>query len=75
MRNSKSSVLTAAFAFRFRNSRRPGVLAAYFLVFLTVESVGSHYFIPPDAFGIEIALVCFPLAAVFVAASVLSQRW
>ncbi len=72
---SIASVLTAAFAFRFRNARRPWVLAAYFLLFLAAEWVASHFFIPPGAFGIEIALVCFPLAAIFAGASVLSQRW
>jgi len=72
---SIASLLTAAFAFRFRNSRRPGVLTAYFLLFFVVEWLGSYYFIPPDAFGVEIALVCFPLAGIFVIASVLSHRW
>ena len=72
---SIASVLTAVFAFRFRNSRRPGVLVAYFLIFFVVEWLASHFFIPPGAFGIEIALICFPLTGVFVVASVLSQRW
>jgi hypothetical protein len=72
---SIASVLTAIFAFRFRNSRRPLLLAGYFLVFFVVEWVASYFFIPPGAFGMEIALVCFPLTVVFIFASVLSHRW
>ena len=72
---SIASVLTAIFAFRFRNSRRPLLLAGYFLVFFVMEWVASHFFIPPGAFGMEIALVCFPLTALFIGASILSHRW
>jgi len=72
---SIASVLTAIFAFRFRNSRRPWLLVGYFLVFFVAEWVASRFFIPPGAFGMEIALVCFPLAAIFVVASILSHRW
>ena len=67
-------MLTAIFAFRFRNERKPGVLLAYFLFFMTLEWVGEHFFLPPGALGVEVALVCLVVAALFgVAAYVVSR--
>ena len=59
-------LLTALFSFRLRNWNSPGLLAGYFVTFAMLEWVGQHYFIPPDAMGFEIALVCFPLAILFI---------
>jgi len=68
-------LLTASFAFRFRNSRQPKLLIAYFVLFLSLEWVGERYFLPRGALGIEVAAVCFALAAVFVAAIYLVGRY
>ena len=68
-------LLTASFAFRFRNSRRPKLLAAYFLLFLALEWIGERFFLPPGSLGIEVAYVCFTLTAVFVGATWIVQRY
>jgi hypothetical protein len=72
---SLASLLTAAFAFRFRDSRRPAVLVGYFLFFFAVDWIGTHFFIPPGAFGLEVAAVCFFLAGIFLVAISVSGRW
>ena len=68
-------MLTAIFAFRFRNERKPFVLIAYFLFFMTLEWVGEEFFLPPGALGIEVALVCLGVAALFTGATVLVSRY
>jgi hypothetical protein len=68
-------LLTASFAFRFRNARRPKLLVVYFLVFLALEWLGARYFLPPDALGIEVAYVCLALAAIFAGAIYLAERY
>jgi hypothetical protein len=70
---SLALLLTAMFAFRFDYGRRPGVLAAYFLVFMSIEWIAGRYLIPPDAFGIEIAVLCLVLTVPFLVATYLTQ--
>lgn len=72
---SITAVLTAAFAFRFGYLDRPLVLVAFAGLLFTVEAMAQHFFLPPGAVGIEVAYICFPLAAVFVVATVITRRW
>ena len=58
-----ASVLTAGFALRFRYWRSPKVLVAYFSFFFALEVVASTWLLPPDAFGVEIGVVCLVLTA------------
>jgi hypothetical protein len=71
---SIAALLTSLFAFRFDMGRRPGVLAAYFALFLGIEWVASRFFLPPDALGLDVAAVCFGLAILFAAATDYRQR-
>jgi len=71
---SITSVLTAMFAFRFGYLDRPVVLVAFAALIFCVESIGQHFFLPPGAVSIEVAWICFPLAAVFVGVTVLTRR-
>jgi len=71
---SIAALLTSLFAFRFDMGRRPWVLAGYFSVFLVIEFVASRYFLPPDALGIDVAVVCFGLAILFAGATEFRQR-
>lgn len=68
-------LLTASFAFRFGQMKRPRLLAAYFAFFLTVEWGAATYFIPEGALGIEIAYVCFGLTIPFIIAGILRLRY
>jgi len=63
-----AALLTAGFALRFRYWRNPKVLVAYFAVFLVIEWVAGHYFIPPAALGLEVGLVAFALTVPMIAA-------
>jgi hypothetical protein len=71
---SIASVFCALFAFRFRTWRRPGLLSVYFAVFFTLEYFGARYVLPPDVFGLEVAVVCFGLAVLVTIATVLVHR-
>ena len=67
-------LLTLIFAFRFRQWRRPLVLAGYFVFFATAEFVCVRFFVPRDAFGYEIAIVCLVLTVPFAVATALAAR-
>jgi hypothetical protein len=54
-------LLTSLFVLRFRGWNRPGMVAAYFLFFLVLEVVASHYLLPPGAFGPGLGYVCLGL--------------
>lgn len=69
-----AAMLTAIFAFRFRPAKRPVALLAYFSLFLGIEWIAGHYFIPPGSLGIEVALVCGLIAVLFVGATILTER-
>jgi hypothetical protein len=71
---SITAVLTASFAFRFGYRDRPGVLAAFAALIFTAESIAQRWLLPPGAIGIEVAWICFPLAAVFVGMSFLAAK-
>ena len=66
--------LTAFFAFRYRVWKRPGLLAAYFVLFLAAEWAAEEFLLPPDALGLEVAYVCFGMTILFVAAILISSR-
>ena len=65
---SIAMVLTALFAFRHDNWRRPRLLAVYFVGFLGLEWFAEAYLLPPGAIPLEVAYVCFPLSFAFAAA-------
>jgi hypothetical protein len=66
--------LTAFFAFRWRVWRRPGLLAAYFLLFLGAELAAEMLVLPPGALGMEVAYACFAMTAALVAAILVASR-
>jgi uncharacterized membrane protein (UPF0136 family) len=61
-------LLTAGFALRFRYWQNPKILIAYFLAFCGVETIAGKLFLPENAMGIEVALVCLALTIPIVAA-------
>ena len=63
-----ATLLTAGFALRFRYWRNPKVLSTYFALFLIIEWIAGHYFIPPAALGLEVGLVSFALTVPTIAA-------
>ena len=58
---SFSLLLTSLYILRFRGWKRPVAVAGYFVFFLVLEIVASHYFMPPGAFGSGLSIVCFGL--------------
>jgi hypothetical protein len=71
---SIAALLTSLFAFRFDAGRKRWLLAGYFTLFLVIERVATHFFLPADALGIEVAAVCFGLALLFAMATEYRQR-
>lgn len=71
---SIAAAMTAIYAFRFSTSRRPGVLAAYFLLFLGLEWAGERWVIGPGVLGVEVGLVALLITALFVVAAALRDR-
>jgi hypothetical protein len=68
-------VLTAFFAFRWRVWRRPGLLAAYFVLFFAVEWAVEAALLPEGALGPEVAYVCLGITGVLVVAIVIAARF
>jgi hypothetical protein len=54
-------LLTSLFVLRFRGWQHPGRVIAYFLFFVLLEAVASHYFLPPGAIGPGLGYVCLGL--------------
>lgn len=71
---SIAAVFTASATLRFRLWKQPKTLVFYFLFFLLAESLLHQYFFPDIAMGIEVAYVCFPLAAVLSLVSIGLRR-
>ncbi|MFQ5415630.1 MAG: hypothetical protein ACE5FL_01150 [Myxococcota bacterium] len=71
---SIAAMLTAIFAFRFNAASRRLLLTGYFCLFLVLEYVAGYYFLPADALGIETAVVCASIAALFVGATRIRDR-
>jgi len=67
-------LLTSLFVLRFRGWKRPGLVLAYFVFFAGLEMLASHFFLPPDAIGPELAWVCFGLTLPVSVAAVLLWR-
>jgi len=72
---SIAALFTAVFAFRFRNWGRPWLLVSYCAAFMALEWTAAHFFLPPGVFGVEVALVCLFLTALFVAIIVAAKRF
>lgn len=73
--SSVALLLTALFAFRHDNGRRPGLLGVYFVGFFGLEWYAETRLLPPGTIPVEVAYVCFPLAAVFGAACWATNRY
>jgi len=71
---SIAAFLTSLYAFRFDAGREPWLLAGYFTLFLVIEWVAAHFFLPADALGLDVAAVCFGLAIVFAMLTEIRQR-
>ncbi len=71
---SMAAAMTAVFAFRFQTWRRPWLLVAYFVFFFVAEWSCEAMFLPPDALGVEVGVLCLVLAVIFVGVTWVSQR-
>jgi hypothetical protein len=69
-----ATLLTSVYVLRFRGWTKPGVVAAYFVFFATLEVVATHYFIPPDAFGPGLGYLCLGLTVPALVAVFLVRR-
>ena len=67
-------LLTSIFALKFRYWNRPKLLAAYFVFFGSLEWIGLHYFLPPDALGYGLAYLFLFLSCAVITAIVLLSR-
>ncbi|GMV16189.1 MAG: hypothetical protein HS104_33275 [Polyangiaceae bacterium] len=72
---SIASCLTAIFAFRFRAWKVPRRLVGYFSLFFLLELGAEHFLLPPGLLGLEVAVVCFGIAALFVVAILATRRF
>ena len=70
-----AALLTSLYVLRFRGWTKPGVVAAYFVTFATLEVVATHWFIPPGAFGPALGYVCLALTAPCLVAVFLVRRY
>lgn len=71
---SIATLATALFAFRFQARRRPRTLLAYFVFVFGLEWVAQRMFLPPNAFGLEVAAVCGGITVLFLIAIALQRR-
>ena len=62
---SVALLMTLIFVFRFSMEKNPVRVALYFCLFFILKWVLDVYALPPGAFGIEIAYVCFVLSGLF----------
>jgi hypothetical protein len=67
-------LLTSLFILRFRGWKRPLAVVAYFVFFLVLEIGASHFFMPPDAFGPALSILCFSLTIPVLIAAALVWR-
>jgi hypothetical protein len=67
-------LLTSLYILRFRGWKRPLAVGAYFVFFVVLEIIASHYFIPPGAFGAGLAWLCFGLTVPVLVAAFLVWR-
>ena len=47
----------------------------YFATFFCLELAAEHVLLPPGLLGVEVAMVCFAIAAIFVLAIRIAQRY
>jgi hypothetical protein len=72
---SASIALAATSILAFRYSvAEPGPLVRYFAILFVAEWIGEHFFLPKNALGIEVALVCLLITGLFVLAGYLRHR-
>lgn len=71
---SVASVLTSVFSFRFRAWKRPRWVGGYFVFFFLLELLADYFVMPPEAMGLEVAVVCFGITGLFVAAIFATKR-
>ena len=69
-----ASLFTAVFALKFRYWGRPKLLACYWALFAGLEWVLHAHFIPPDAFGDWLGILCSALTVPVVIAIILLHR-
>lgn len=62
-------LFTALFALKFGYWQRPKLLAAYFGFFFAIKWVAQVYYLPPDAFGVGMTVLCFVLTALIIGAT------
>lgn len=67
-------LLTSLFVLRFRGWNRPIMVVVYFLFFLILEIVASHYFLRPGAIGPGLRYVCLGLTLPVLIAAYLVWR-
>jgi len=72
---STALLLTLLFAFRFSAINKPKLLLLYFSLFFIMKWAGESWLLPPGAFGIEVAYICFGLSGLFGALLFLFHRY
>jgi hypothetical protein len=72
---STALLLTLIFGYRFSAMQNPKFLLFYFTLFFGLKWGGETLFLPPGAFGIEVAYICFALSAVFGGLAFLRHRF
>ena len=68
-------LLTSLWILRFRGWTRPRAGLAYFAFFVVLEVGASHFFIPADAFGAGLRIMCFGLTVPVLTAATLVWRY
>jgi hypothetical protein len=71
---SIASVLSALFCFRFHLWKQPKKVASYFLFFWFLEWGMEYFFLPPDIFGFELAIICFLLTGLIIAVGLFLEK-
>ncbi len=66
-------VLTLIFGFRYRAWQRPIHMAGYFAFFFALEWAAEAWLLPAGALGLEVAYLCFGVAALFAIAIVATR--
>lgn len=69
-----AALLTSLYLLRFRGWRHPFRVAAYFAFFAAFEWIATRYFLPPGAFGPELAWLCLGLTIPVCVAAYLVWR-
>ena len=69
-----ATLLTSLYVLRFRGWQRPIRVVVYFVFFAGLELAATRWFLPPDAFGAELGVLCLALTVPVLAAAAFLWR-